>query len=477
MIDEVDILYIHPTRSFENTKYGIMPVGIIALLNLLRNNDFSVKAINLGIEKSINNKYSLMDELNSLDYKFLLVDLHWYEHSYGAIQVANLSKALYPNKSVVIGGFTSTIFANEILKEFKCIDYVIKGDNEEPLKLLADFLINKQGNLVSIPNICYRMGEKIINKNITYHCSEIDSLDYVTYDFIKNKEYHHYTTIAGVNKIIRHSWLFVARGCIYNCSYCDSSNKNSEALFGRKNVISRSENKVAEDIEKLYEDGVQLICPTHDFQILGKKYYKKLFALIRAKNIKPEIYMECFQLPSEDFILELKNTFEPSSIRLAITPLSGDEEVRSVNGKNFTNNEFIKMLNFLLKEDINVELYYSLNLPRENKESFKKTLEQMNYISQKFPNKFVTIKCEKVMIDPLAPMRESNDIIFEINTFMDYYNYCKLDDDSNILGYTDKNTFELENRINKVKIWRKQITKKQNNRKYQKKNHLYSIML
>jgi radical SAM superfamily enzyme YgiQ (UPF0313 family) len=314
-----------------------MPVGVFGLLNLLISRGYEVKAINVGIEKFLDENYSLEDELNELDYKVLLVDLHWYEHSYGAIQVCELSKKLSPQIPTIVGGFTATIYSGEILKNFNCIDFALKGDSEKPLMMLADYLIKNTGSLEHIPNICYRENEHIIDKEPTSHCEDIGNLDFVSHDFLKNNEFLLYTTPLGLKKTCKSFWLCIARGCIYNCSYCCGSNLNLKRLFGRREVIVRPVHSIVNDIERLYDLGAEQIAPTHDFAMFGDKYFTTLFSSIRSRKIPIGLYLECFQLPSKDYISQITNTFDERFTSIEISPLAGDELVRKTNGKFFSN--------------------------------------------------------------------------------------------------------------------------------------------
>ena len=164
---KVDVLYIHPTRSLDNTFYSFMPMGIFALINMLISNGYTAYGINYGIEKSIDKDYSLVNDIKNIDYKVIMIDLHWYEHAYGAIEIANISKEINPSAPVIMGGLTSTIYSKEILENFNNVDYLLKGDSEKPLLDLMSFLINNKGSLNDIENITYREKDLVIDKELT----------------------------------------------------------------------------------------------------------------------------------------------------------------------------------------------------------------------------------------------------------------------------------------------------------------------
>jgi Fe-S oxidoreductase len=455
MVETTDVLYIHPTKSIMIKKFCCMPVGVIALLNLLKQNGYKVKGVNLGIEKSINNENDLRKKLSSIDYKILYIDLHWYEHSYGAIEIAHISKTIYPDIPIIIGGYTSTIYAKQILEFSDNICYALKGDSEVPILELTNFIINGIGDLESIPNICYRNHGKVIDKPISYVCEDLNSLDYINIDFLENKELFYYTWKSGVSeqnqKIF---WLFVGRGCKYNCTYCCGSRKNSIDLFGCKDARYRSTKKVADDIKRLYEIGVKYISPTLDWEMYGSAYYSDLFNKIRAFGIKPGLYLECFQLPSKEFLRNLFKTFDMENTHLIISPLSGDEEVRRLNGKNFTNIDFLQIIDILHENNVKLDLFYSSDLCYENENSLEKTYNQiLEFIENKYLDRR-DIEFMKAILDPLAPMRDLSFIEPAYNNFSDYYNYCKRSIeyyDKYTTGYNDTRTNETRERIEKQK--------------------------
>ena len=53
MIEKTDILYVHPTKLLSNTKYSIIPVGLIGLLNLLIQKGYRDLGINMGINNGL----------------------------------------------------------------------------------------------------------------------------------------------------------------------------------------------------------------------------------------------------------------------------------------------------------------------------------------------------------------------------------------------------------------------------------------
>lgn len=451
MNKEVDILYLHPTRNLNTTLYSFMPVGIIGLLNILKQDGYEVYGINYGVEKSLNCNYDLTEELKNISYKVLLIDLHWYEHSFGAIEIAELSKKLYPNIPVVIGGMTTTIFAKEILEKFDVVDYALKGDSEEPIKDLMDYLIKQNASVDNIENICYRQNGTIIDKNITYCCKDIDNIDNISDDFIKNNDKYAITNTVGVQENRKKNiWITVGRGCMYNCTYCDAASSNTNTLWGRKHMVCRSPEYVAQDIITAYNRGAEEVRITHDIEMLGEEYYKRVFDIVKKAKIKIGYNYECYQIPDKKFIDELLETFDKESVLIEITLLSANEKIRKAMGKWFSNKHFFESLDYLKNTKIIQRIFYSVNVDDETMNDFDETMEQIKYLVENYYAPNFSIGYQKVILDPLATIRSNKccNIQVQLKTFMDYYNYCQSDEEEYI-GYTDKLSDKYAEKIEK----------------------------
>jgi hypothetical protein len=144
----MDILYIHPAKQEVSARYDkfvssppypFIPVGVVGLVNMLRNQGWNVVGINLPLELTLQPAFNLRRWLTTQPRpRMVLIDLHWYEHSFGAMDVARAVKSIWPSTPVVIGGLTASNFAEEILANFPLIDFIIRGDAEKPLRLLAE---------------------------------------------------------------------------------------------------------------------------------------------------------------------------------------------------------------------------------------------------------------------------------------------------------------------------------------------------
>ncbi len=454
-----EVLYVHPPKQdidfFVQQQdardvqmgrpYGLIPLGVPALANVLRNAGIEVRGLNYSLERELNHSFDLRRWLCAqTKARVILVDLHWYEHSYGAIRMAEVCKAVRPDAWVVLGGLTASAFAREIMEHFDAVDFVIRGDAEQPLLALVQQCLGKtvspSPEFAHIPNLTYRSDGKVIENPIGYCAAmeDLDRLDYVDLGFMEHHiEYfvHEYlvTDLPRARAALKTDpflgrWIATARGCKYECSYCGGCKSAHKILAARDGIVLRSPAAVVDELERLATAGVQQASLSYDIAELGNEYWRTFFALIRQRNIKIGLYNECFQIPPPAFVKHFAQIAEREHSCLAFSPLSGNERVRRLNGKRFTNGELFNILDALNLHDIFALVYFSLNLPGENDETLKETIALAEQICQLYPPSRIRIMNSCHTLDPLSPMAvypEKYTIDVTMRTFEDWYIYCR----------------------------------------------------
>ena len=448
---EIQVLYIHPAKQGVDFRigetmgrtYGLIPVGLPAIINSLKQNGITVRGINYSLERQVNPAFDIKHWLNQYkSAQIILIDLHWYEHSYGAIQTARFCKEVLPHAYTVLGGLSATCFSSQILEQFPAVDFVIRGDAEKPLLALAQHILQAgaASSLADTPNLSYRRGEAIIENACTYcaNTADLDSLDFADIGFMDHyRDYyvHEYIVTdieaarqAFKNKAFLGKWICTARGCKHECSYCGGCKSAHKTLANRDGIVTRSPRAVVDEIQKLQKVGVIQVSLSYDIAELGDAYWQEFFALLGSSNIKIGLYNEFFQLPDPQFIQEFaRRAYMPHSC-VALSPLSGSERVRRLNGKLFSNDQLLDILENLDQVNANIFVYFSLNLPGENEGTFRETVDLANLIYDFYPHSRLKILNTIHTIDPLSPMNlypEKFGIESSMSTFMDYYTYCE----------------------------------------------------
>lgn len=452
MSETPNAIYIHPAKqrvgfpfdaphlSYLPT-YPLLPVGVIGLVNMLRQQGISVRGVNYPMECFIDPTFDLQEWLTDTGRpQFVLVDLHWYEHSFGALDVARTCKQIFPNVPVVMGGMTASLYADEILEGFPWVDFIVRGDSEQPLRKLARYLISAEDgiNLTAIPNLSYRVGYDVVENELSYSAepSDLDELNFTDIDFLHHPKRYRGFQFVGRRDVFIPSeepqllghWLSIGRGCRFDCSFCGGGRKSHQLISGRCGFTMRSTDKIMADIAELRKQGVQQVALSLDPAVVGKAYWTELFEKLSEQQNRIGIYNEAFQLPPPDFVEAFAQCVHRRSSGIALSVLSGDEQVRKKNGKFFSNHDLFSRLRLLRRYNLPVFIYFSLNLPGESEQSFRKTLFLARRIASSYPPHLLYMYNQPHTVDPCSPMsREPGEfgIQLDFESFSDYYDYCR----------------------------------------------------
>ncbi len=451
------VLYVHPAKqavdfdvraqaapdASPGRPYGLIPLGVPALINVLRAAGIEVRGISLPLERELHPGFDLRRWLRTqIQARVVLIDLHWYEHSYGAISAAQVSKETLPDAWVVLGGLTASGFAREILERFSSVDAVIRGDAERPLLELVRRCLNRHDSdlseLSDIPNLTYRHEGEVIETPLGYCAGtdDLDELDFVDLSFLDHhREYlvHEYlvTDLQKARAALETDpflgrWVATARGCKYECSYCGGCKSAHRTLAAREGLVPRSPEAVVDELERLAAGGVIQASLAYDIAELGDAYWRQIFSLMRERKIKIGLYNECFQLPSLRFVKRFAQAADLEHSCLAFSPLSGSMRVRRLNGKLFTNAELINLLDYLNLQNVFAVVYFSLNLPGETEETLEESIALAKKLCEFYPASRLRILSSCHTLDPLSPMAvhsEKFGIDVTMRSFDDWYTY------------------------------------------------------
>jgi len=214
-----------------------------------------------------------------------------------------------------------------------------------------------------------------------------------------------------------------------NCGFCGGSKKSHLALSGQEAILTRRPEVVADDIARLAERGLNQVSLSHDPAVLGKPYWSQLFQAVQDRKVRIGIYNECWQLPGPDWLDALVETFVVADSQIAFSPLSGNEEVRRLNGKFYSNERLLQFLEALKRHRLPLFIYFSLNLPGQTEATVADTIALTRQILKTYPAELVTIANMHHTIDPESAFAVDPDhfgIEVQMRTFMHYYEYAYL---------------------------------------------------
>ncbi len=447
MTESLDLLFIH-TPKFSNfyppfgeyMTVNILPMGTLSLADLAAQKGFKTKILHLGLEWIEKRTSSPLAYLEDKKIRVVAIPLHFHPQSYEVMRVAKEIKEKRPDITILSGGYTASLFQREILSSFPQLDAIIRGDAETPLIALMNAVKEDRG-WENIPNLTWRKNGEIKENPLSYVASEadLDRSSYMNLSLLEGKE----TYIRSIGMPFvwakrlskeenrRHFHLGppliplnIGRGCFGNCTWCGGGAEAQLRVNGRKRVVFRSPESVADTMAEALELGYEMFNIAFDPGKEGEKYYLDLFPLLRKKNLGAKIYFESFSLPSERFFREFANTFILDGSMIALSPESGDETVRHHN-KTFTysNQELMEAISVADQFGIRTDIFFAMGIPGERYSDLSKTSALKREIKRRFRN-IGRIWSAPISLEPASPWHlhpEEFGIVQTKRTFADFY--------------------------------------------------------
>lgn len=436
-----NVCYIHPSSSSFGTHW-VIPAGIFGLIELVRQEGFQVQGLNHPMELQMNPNFLLEEWIKKNEADYYLIDIHWFVHGRRAGELSRLIKEIHSKAKVIIGGLTASLFSEELMAYFPTIDYIINGDGEEPLPLLLKTL--EQGKSVeNVPNLYYRVGQQILSTPRSFSLQNFEDLSYANLDFLHNNKDYLYYTIPGLKINEKAFWLLNGRGCMYDCPCCGGAKNQGKKIFGRYEFLARDLEQIFKDINHLIDFDLDMVKFTHDLNAFGSDYYENFMKKYLENGLNVMIYNEFWQLPSWDFIEMTSRYGLSSKLQLAITVHSGNEKLRKLYGKVYSNQELLKRLEYSKGLGMSIILFFSRLVAEETASSLKETLGLIQQIKEIDAGSGLIQFCyEPIIVDPASEMTRH---MHKRDMFYQYLNWDSPDQQEsfNVYRKTDLSQKEI----------------------------------
>jgi len=151
-----------------------------------------------------------------------------------AFHLAKLVKENIENCKVVMGGPHATVRAKEILEICPEVDYVVRGEAEETMVELMNYVTGRKKDVENILGVSFRKGKKIVSNGDRLQPKNLDDYPMLNRSLLMNK-----------NKLSSEDMglIMTSRGCPYRCTYCAST----------KGIRYRSVKNVMEELVEVFE--------------------------------------------------------------------------------------------------------------------------------------------------------------------------------------------------------------------------------
>ncbi|XOV66537.1 MAG: B12-binding domain-containing radical SAM protein [Fluviicola sp.] len=223
------IILYNPSAVFYD-----MPLALLAIGTPLAK-DFNVVIIDARIEENIE---VILDKHINDTFLVGVTSLTGAPLK-DAIRFSNKIKELNPNIPVVWGGWHTSLFPEQVLKDVSSVDISVQGQGEESFQEIANAV--EQGmELDEIKGIVFRKSDNSIVKTPPRLMSDMNSFERLNYDLIDVEKYFE-------AKGRRQFDFITSTGCFFRCTFCADPH-----VFSRK-FTSLDPERIFEDLHYYHQ--------------------------------------------------------------------------------------------------------------------------------------------------------------------------------------------------------------------------------
>jgi hypothetical protein len=272
------------------------------------------------------------------------------------IRMAAELRRLRPEAIIMMGGPQASEVAEESLRAFPWIDFIVRGEAEETLPKLIDGL-NGICPLEQVPGITFRMQGKIVRNPDAPLILDLDALPLPAYDL--------YVTEPASYSYLS---LELGRGCPFSCSFCSTND------FFRRRFRLKSPGRVLEQmmlLENAY--GIRNFELVHDMFTVDRKRVVKFCETLVASGKKYgwscSARTDCVDEP----LLELMAKAGCTAIFFGVE--TGSPRMQKIIDKNLDLPEAARVVEWTQRHGIRTTVSMITGFPEETAEDFRGTVE------------------------------------------------------------------------------------------------------
>lgn len=387
------VLLINPhSQKFASTKERHIPLGILYLSSYLKKDGHLTYFIDMhneqitsqlcGASFDMEKYYNLKIKQIILDYKPDIIgfSVHFAGRFHPMLNISGLIKKDFPKVPIAIGGIHPTIFAQEILREYKSLDFILQGESEVSFLELINSIELGYKHFNQIDGLAYRNDSEIIVNKKEKFIEDIDSLPFPDYDLIHIRDYY-FDTSEWINPktlpINFSMHILSSRSCPRQCSFCSMF-----IVHGPRYRI-RSASNVVNEIEYLYHRFKHRYFSFMDDNLtLNKKRAVKICDEIIKRGLDIQ-----FDTPNgleiNSLDEELINLLTKAGmVKTCFAVESGSEEIRKSINKPLSQDKIYSVFNLIRKyPHLDYNVFFIIGFPNETKQTLADTynlIKQLN---------------------------------------------------------------------------------------------------
>jgi len=420
-----------------------MPMGLFPMAEFLTRHGFDAEIIHTDLEAG-----KTLQEIIDFDKVDVVgLDDHWVNQSVTAMETAQEIKRIKPGMFVVLGGYSASLFAEEIIRDFPQIDAVVRGDGEIPIVELARVLheekiaghdigfdVNPE-KLRKVQNLVWRdPGKNVIANEITYTATaeDMEKLDFAAVEYLRNWEGYLLSSFFYTNyKPIRNSPMFLleaARGCEYACTFCGGNCVAQKKMANRTRTVHRSVESAMTTVRKAISYGFETFYTSLEWEN-SDDWFIELFEQVKKEKLEINYTYGCWRLPSPALVDAMSGASK--EVIIEISPETSIDELRKKNKDvriAYTNREMEECLDYInTKKNVKVQLFFGFYVSGDTPETLIKTAEYILSLAIKYPG-LVELEYANFSTDPGSLLffnPEKYGIDIKVRNFKDYLVYIR----------------------------------------------------
>jgi radical SAM superfamily enzyme YgiQ (UPF0313 family) len=236
-------------------------LGLAYIAAVLRTHGYRPSIVDLNINGLDPERFRRLIEI--AEPKILGISTHTETYLSG-LECARIAKSARPDLPVVTGGPHCTVMYEEVAQE-DCVDYVVRGEGEQTMLELADYLIRGLGDPAEIKGLAFRQSGSVRATPDRPFIKDPDSLPFPDRGLLPLECY----TFPG-------NVLTSRGGCPFNCDFCAVNN----IWQGRRRF--RRPERVVEEVKQVIDQfGVDGIAFADDTFTLNRGHTLRLCELLK----------------------------------------------------------------------------------------------------------------------------------------------------------------------------------------------------